>query len=98
MHVLLELASAFLVVIPLIAIGKAYSQTKSLRLLFAFAAFYVLETRFIVLFLIHTVFVVDHPFEETLDFATDLASIVLFTAAFLYDSSWLHGRVLADIA
>ncbi|HKW43753.1 MAG TPA: hypothetical protein VJP06_06160 [Thermoplasmata archaeon] len=98
MHVLLEGASALLLVIPLIAVGRAYAHTKSMRLLFAFAAFYVLEVRVIVLLLIHTVFVVDHPFEETVDFATDLAAIVLFTAAFMYDSRWFHGRVPADVA
>ena len=65
MHILWEIASAILVIIPLFAVGQAYRQTRSPRLLFAFLAFAVLELRFAVAVAIHSVIVVDHTFEET---------------------------------
>src|SRR5437667_8761669 len=98
MHVLWEVASAILVIIPLFAVGQAYRQTRSPRLLFAFLAFAVLELRFGVAVAIHSVSVVDHTFEETVGFLTDLIAIALFAAAFLYATGWPHGRVGADLA
>jgi hypothetical protein len=98
MHILFEIASAILVIIPLIAVGQAYRQTRSPRLLFAFAAFLILELRFSVLVAVHSFVVVDHSFEETIDFLTDLIAIALFAAAFLYATGWPHGRVRADLA
>jgi len=98
MHVLWEIASAILVIIPLFAVGQAYRQTRSPRLLFAFLAFAVLELRFGVAVAIHSVIVVDHTFEETVGFLTDLIAIALFAAAFLYSTGWPHGRVGADLA
>src|SRR5213596_1712748 len=90
MHVLWEVASAILLIIPLFAVGQAYRQTRSPRLLFAFLAFAVLELRFGVAVAIHSVIVVDHTFEETVGFLTDLIAIALFAAAFLCDgvASW----------
>jgi uncharacterized protein YybS (DUF2232 family) len=98
MHVLWEIASAILVIIPLVAIGQAYRQTASARLLFAFAAFIVLEIRFAVGIAIHSVVPVDHSLEETIGFLTDLVAISFFAAAFLYGSGWPHGRVGPDLA
>jgi len=98
MHILWEIASAILVIIPLFAVGQAYRQTRSPRLLFAFAAFAVLELRFAVAVAIHSVIVVDHTFEETIGYLTDLIAIALFAAAFLYATGWPYGRVGADIA
>ncbi|MCI4371146.1 MAG: hypothetical protein L3J78_00675 [Thermoplasmata archaeon] len=98
MHVLLEIASAILVIVPLLAVGQAFRDTRSPRLLLALAAFLVLELRFATLVLIHTLIPVDHAFEETFDFITDLAAITLFAAAFLYGTGWPHGRVRADLA
>src|SRR5438046_10133893 len=98
MHVLWEIASAILVVIPLLALGQAYRQDRSPRLLFAFAAFVVWEVRFSVGIAIHTVLTIDHTFEETIGFLGDLIAISLFAAAFLYASGWPHGRVRADLA
>ena len=98
MHVLWEIASAILVVIPLFAVGQAYRQTRSARLLFAFAAFAVLEVRFAAGVIIHSVIFVDHTLEETIGFLTDLIAIAMFAAAFLYATGWPHGRVGADLA
>jgi len=98
MHVFWEIASAILVIIPLFAVGQAYRQSRSPRLLFAFAAFAVLELRFAAAVAIHSVLVVDHTIEETIGFLTDLISIALFAAAFLYATGWPHGRVRADLA
>ena len=98
MHLLWEIASAILVIIPLFAVGQAYRQTRSPRLLFAFLAFAVLELRFAVAVAIHSVVVVDHTFEETVGFLTDLIAIALFAAAFLYATGWPRGRVGADLA
>ena len=98
MHVLWEIASAILVIIPLLALAQAYRQDRSPRLLFAFAAFVVLEVRFSVGIAIHTVLTIDHAFEETIGFLGDLIAIALFAAAFLYASGWPHGRVHTDLA
>jgi hypothetical protein len=98
MHVLWEIASAILVIIPLFAVGQAYRQTRSPRLLFAFAAFAVLELRFAAGVMTHSVVVVDHTLEETVGFLTDLIAIALFAAAFLYGTGWPLGRVGADLA
>ena len=98
MHVLWEIASAILVIIPLLALGHAYRQDRSPRLLLAFAAFVVWEVRFAVGIAIHTVLTIDHTFEETIGFLGDLIAISLFAAAFLYASGWPHGRVRADLA
>ena len=46
MHVLWEIASAILVIIPLLALGHAYRQDRSPRLLLAFAAFAMFFTMF----------------------------------------------------
>ena len=98
MHILWEIASAILVIIPLFAVGQAYRQTRSPRLLFAFAAFAVLELRFAVAVAIHSVIVVDHTFEETVGYLADLIAIALFAAAFLYATGWPYERVGADLA
>ena len=98
MHVLFEIASAILVIIPLIAVGQAYRQGRSPRLLFALGAFAILELRFAVLVAVHLSFAIDHTFEETIDFMTDLFAIALFAAAFLYGTGWPDGRVRADLA
>lgn len=98
MHILWEIASAILVIIPLFAVGRAYRQTRSPRLLFAFAAFLILELRFSVLVAFHSAITVDHAFEETLGFLTDLIAIALFAAAFLYATRWPYGRVRAELA
>src|SRR5947199_9773097 len=98
MHVLWEIASAILVIIPLLALGQAYRQDRSPRLLFAFAAFVVWEVRFSVGIAIHTVLTIDHTFEETIGFLGDLIAISLFAAAFLYASWWPHARVCAELA
>src|SRR5207244_11728507 len=95
MHVLWEVASAILVIIPLFAVGQAYRQTRSPRLLFAFLAFAVLELRFAVAVAIHSVVVVDHTFEETVGFLTDLIAIALFVGGFVYVTGWRSGCVCA---
>src|SRR5207247_9944183 len=97
MHVLWEIASAILVVIPLLALGQAYRQDRSPRLLFAFAAFVVWEVRFSVGTAIHTVLTIDHTFEETIGFLGVLIPISLFAVAFVYGSVWLAHRVCADL-
>src|SRR5437899_10538456 len=96
MHVLWEIASAILVIIPLFAVGQAYRLTRSPRLLFAFVAFAVLELRFAVAVAIHSLIVVDHTFEESVSFLTDLIAIALFAGALLYASGWPLGRVGAS--
>ncbi len=68
MHILLELASALLVFVPLYAIAKAYHATKSARLVFAFLAFTILEFRAAFMLVIHLWVPVDHYVEELLDF------------------------------
>src|SRR5207247_6618794 len=98
MHVPWEGASGILVIVPLFRVGQAYRQTRSPRLLFAFLAFAVLELRFAVAVAIHSVIVVDHTFEETVGFLTDLIAIALFAAAFLYATGLPHGRVGSDLA
>ncbi|MGI0150262.1 MAG: hypothetical protein ACREDF_12125 [Thermoplasmata archaeon] len=98
MHVLLEVASAILVIIPLFAVGRAYRQSQSPRLLFAFLAFAILELRFAIMVAVHSFLFVDHALEETIDFLTDLIVITLFAAAFLYSTRWLDGRVRTDVA
>lgn len=98
MHILFEIAAAVLVIIPLFAVGRAYRQTRSVRLLFALAAFAVLEVRFASLLALHSLVSVDHEIEETIFFLADLFAIALFAAAFLYATRWPHDRSRADIA
>ena len=98
MYVLWEVASAILVIIPLFAVAQAYRQSRSVRLLFAFAAFAVLEFRFATAVAIHSVVIVDHTVEEIVVYFTDLIAITMFAAAFLYATGWPHGRVSADLA
>ncbi|HWM50301.1 MAG TPA: hypothetical protein VNO76_03015 [Thermoplasmata archaeon] len=97
MHVLWEVASAVLVIIPLLAVGRAYRQGRSPRLGFAFAAFAVLEVRFALEAAIHSIVAVDHAFEDIFGFFMDLIAIALFAAAFLYGTGWPFGRVGADL-
>jgi hypothetical protein len=97
MHVLWEVASAVLVIIPLFAVGRAYRQGRSPRLGFAFAAFAVLEVRFALEAAIHSIVAVDHAFEDIFGFLMDLIAIALFAAAFLYGTGWPFGRVGADL-
>lgn len=98
MHILWEIASAILVTIPLFAVGRAYRERHSPRLLFAFAAFLILEVRFALLVALHSLVIVDHTFEETMAFLTDLIAIALFAAAFLYATGWPLGRVRTELA
>jgi hypothetical protein len=97
MHVLWEIASAVLVIIPLLAVGRAYWQGRSARLGFAFAAFAALEVRFALEAAIHSIVAVDHAFEDIFGFLMDLIAITLFAAAFLYGTGWPLGRVGADL-
>jgi hypothetical protein len=98
MHLLLELAAAFLVTIPLFALARALRQRPSMRLRLAFGAFLVLEARVVLLLAVHTVLPVEHPVEELLGFGGDLAVIVMFTAAFLHGTRWSPGRAGLDVA
>src|SRR2546430_831574 len=98
MHGLLGIASALPVIIPLFAVRPAYPPAPSPRLPFAVPALAVLELRFAAAVAIHSVLVVDHTIEETMGFLTDLISIALFAAAFLYATGWPYGRVSADLA
>jgi hypothetical protein len=98
MHILWEIASAILVIIPLFAVGRAYRQNRSLRLLFAFGAFLVLELRFALFVAFHSLSTINHTLEETIAFVTDLVAIALFAAAFLYATGWPLGRVRAEPA
>lgn len=98
MHIYLEIAAAVLVIIPLFAVGRAYRETRSPRLLFAFAAFSILELRFAFLVAVHSVVVVSHFTEETFEFVTDLIAIALFAAAFLYAMRWAPDRGRAELA
>src|SRR5436853_622583 len=97
MHVLWEVASAVLVTIPLLAVGRAYRQRPSPRLGFAFAAFAALEVRFALEATVHSIVAVDHTFEGSFGFLMDLIAITLFAAAFLYGTGWPLGRVDADV-
>ena len=97
MHVLWEITSAILVIIPLLAVGRAYRQDRSPRIGFAFAAFAVLEVRFAIEAFIHSVVAVEHTFEDSFGFFMDLIAIALFAAAFLYGTGWPLGRVRADL-
>ena len=78
--------------------GELLATLPAALSLLAFLAFAVLELRFGVAVAIHSVIVVDHTFEETVGFLTDLIAIALFAAAFLYATGWPHGRVGADLA
>jgi len=98
MHVLLELASVLLVFLPLYAISRAYHQSPSTRLMFAFAAFTFLEFRSLFMLLAHTTFPVSHYVEELVDFGSDLGAMVLFAGAFLYRTRWSRARTHADVA
>ena len=97
-HVYLEVAAAVLVIIPLFAVGRACRRTPSPRLLFALAAFSILEVRFAALVAMHTLISVDHVFHETFEFLTDLIVIALFAAAFLYATRWTHDRGRPELA
>lgn len=98
MHILFEVAAAGLVTIPLYAVGRAYRQTHSVRLLLAFAAFAVLELRFAVILAVHSFFFIDHALEETIDFLADMLAIGLFAAAFLLTARWTRDRTHVDLA
>jgi hypothetical protein len=98
MHIYLEIAAAVLVIVPLFALGRAYREARSPRLLFAFAAFAVLELRFASLVALHSVISVDHFFEEIFEFLADLIAIALFAAAFLYAMRWAPDRGRTDLA
>jgi hypothetical protein len=98
MHILLEIAAAGLVTIPLYAVGRAYRQTRSVRLLLAFAAFALLELRFSVILAVHSFFFIDHALEETIGFLVDMFVIALFAAAFLVTTRWTRDRTRVDLA
>jgi ABC-type amino acid transport system permease subunit len=93
MHILLELAAALVATIPLYATARAYYEGGSTRLVLAFAAFSVLEVRFLAVLLIHVAIPIDHPTEELLDFGGDLIVMSAFAAAFLWGARWSHERV-----
>lgn len=92
MHVLIEILSGVICLLPLTAVGLGWWRTRSPRLGMAFVAFGVLEARLFGMVLIHTLVTVDHFVEELLDFGGDLAVIVAFATAFLYGSRWLPER------
>jgi hypothetical protein len=92
MHVILEILSGVICLLPLTAVGLGWWRTRSPRLGMAFVAFGVLEARLFGMVLIHTLVTVDHYVEELLDFGGDLAVIVAFATAFLYGSRWLPER------
>lgn len=98
MHIYFEIAAAFLVMVPLLALGRAYRETRSPRLLLAFAAFSILEVRFAFLVAVHTLVSLDHFWEENVEFLADLIAIALFAAAFLYAMRWAPDRSRADLA
>jgi hypothetical protein len=88
LHVGLEVIGAAMAIVPLIATFRAWRRTGSIKLAMAFAAFTILEVRFIIMILIHTVLVVPHVYEELLDFVGDLLVIAAFAGAFLYGTRW----------
>ncbi|HYY47458.1 MAG TPA: hypothetical protein VFA17_02090 [Thermoplasmata archaeon] len=98
MHILLEVATAGLVVIPLFAVGRAYRETHSPRLLLAFAAFGIFGLRSALILAVHSFFFIDHGLEETIDFLTDLIAIGLFAAAFLVSTRWSRDGTDAELA
>jgi hypothetical protein len=98
MHILFEIAAAGLVTIPLYAVARAYRQTRSVRLLLAFAAFAILELRFSVILAVHSFFFIDHTLEETINFLADMVAIGLLAAAFLITTRWSRDRTRADLA
>ncbi len=95
MHVLLEIASALLAIIPMVAVGCAFRRTKSPRLALALLAFGILEARMISMVVIHTLIDVDHSIEEMIEFGGDLATLAGFSVAFLYGTRWWLGRAPA---
>ena len=98
MHVVLEVVSALLAILPIVAIATAYRQTPSPRLALALLAFAALEVRLVTMVLVHTVIPVDHGLEEALDFGGDLAVVIAFALAFLYGTRWWVGRAGPDVA
>lgn len=98
MHILLEIAAALVATIPLYATARAYYLGGSARLVFAFAAFAVLEVRFLAVLLVHLALPVDHTMEEMLDFGGDLIVMSAFATAFLWGARWSSDRVRVDVA
>jgi hypothetical protein len=97
-NVLVEVVSAGLTIIPLIAIARAFIRSRSPRLGLALAAFFLLEVRMVALILVHTVIPMDHTVEETIEFFGDFAVMSTFAATFLYGMGWFGGRIPADLA
>jgi hypothetical protein len=95
MHIVLEIASALLAIVPIVAVGYAYRGTKSPRLALALVAFGILEVRLISMLVIHTVIEVDHFVEEMLEFGGDLAVLATFSMAFLHGTRRWFGRAPA---
>jgi len=95
MHVILEIASALLAIVPIAAVGRAYRGTKSRRLALALVAFGILEVRLLSTVLLHTFLEADHFTEEMLEFSGDLAVLAFFSMAFLHGTRWWFGRAPA---
>jgi hypothetical protein len=103
MHVALEIASAFLAAIPIASIAQAYRTTPSMRLALALIAFLVLEAKFVAF----TVLLIASPDTlnpiseyqlEVLEFADDVAVMMMFAVAFLWGTRWSPERVHAEHA
>jgi hypothetical protein len=103
MHVALEIASALLAAIPIASIARAYRTTPSMRLALALAAFLVLEAKFVA-FSVLLVANPDtfNPFTEyqleVLEFADDIAVMMMFAVAFLWGTRWSPDRISPDHA
>ncbi len=95
MHIVLEVASALLAIVPLVAVGYAYRGTRSTRLALALVALGGLEIRLVSMVVIHTTVAVDHFVEEMLEFGGDFAVLVAFSMAFLHGTRWWFGRTPA---
>jgi hypothetical protein len=98
LHLTLEVASAVLCLLPLVAIALAYRRGRSARLAWAFVAFALLLARFVAIVVVHTVLPVDHVTEELVDFGGSLAAMSAFAVAFLYGGRWSVGGSPAGIA
>lgn len=103
MHATLELASAFLAAIPIASIAHACRTTPSTRLWLALAAFLVLEAKFVG-FTVLLIAVPDslNPISEyqveLLEFADDMAVMLMFAIAFLWGTRWSRDRVYTERA
>ena len=103
MHVTLEIASALLAIIPIASVAQAYRTTPSPRLALALAAFLVLEAKFVAFSVLlvalpDSIFPITEYQLELLEFAADVAMMMMFVIAFLWGMRWSTGRARPERA